>query len=53
MQEHAHYYCDACGTVFDVALSSDSTVMPRPKGFKVDHYDIAVHGFCANCAKKK
>jgi Fe2+ or Zn2+ uptake regulation protein len=53
MEEHCHYYCDACGTVFDVALSASSTVMPRPKGFKVDHYDIAVHGLCAECAKKK
>jgi Fur family peroxide stress response transcriptional regulator len=53
MEEHCHYYCDACGTVFDVALSAGSTVMPRPKGFKVDHYDIAVHGLCAECAKKK
>jgi Fe2+ or Zn2+ uptake regulation protein len=27
--------------------------MPRPKGFQVDHYDIAAHGVCANCAAKK
>ena len=53
MEEHCHYFCDACGEVFDVALPTDSTVMPRPKGFKVDHYDIAVHGLCADCAKKK
>jgi Fe2+ or Zn2+ uptake regulation protein len=53
MEEHCHYFCDSCGKVFDVALPTDSTVMPRPKGFKVDHYDIAVHGVCAECAKKK
>ena len=53
MEEHCHYYCDECGEVFDVALQADSTQMPRPKGFKVDHYDIAVHGVCADCAKKK
>jgi Fur family peroxide stress response transcriptional regulator len=53
MEEHAHYYCDACGAVFDVALSEDATVVPRPRGFKVDHYEIAVHGHCADCAKKK
>jgi Fur family peroxide stress response transcriptional regulator len=52
MEEHCHYYCDKCGEVFDVALPME-TVMPRPKGFKVDHYDIAVHGLCADCAKKK
>jgi len=52
MTEHCHYYCDACGTVFDVPLPKGSAMMPRPKGFKVDHYDIAVHGLCAGCAKK-
>jgi len=53
MEEHCHYFCDACGEVFDVALPTDSTIMPSPKGFKVDHYDIAVHGICAGCAGKR
>ena len=53
MEEHCHYYCDACGSVFDVPLAADSTVVPRPKGFKIDHYDIAVHGVCAHCTAKK
>jgi Fur family peroxide stress response transcriptional regulator len=53
MEEHCHYYCDECGTVFDVALTGNSAVVPRPKGFKIDHYEIAVHGLCAECAKKK
>lgn len=53
MEEHAHYFCDKCSAVFDVMLTEDSTPVPRPKGFKVDHYDIAVHGVCAECAKKK
>jgi Fur family peroxide stress response transcriptional regulator len=53
MREHCHFYCDSCDTVFDVALPGNSTVVPRPKGFKIDHYEIAVHGLCAGCAKKK
>jgi len=53
MEEHCHYYCDQCGAVFDVPLTADSTVVPRPKGFKIDHYDIAVHGVCGDCARKK
>ncbi len=53
MEEHAHYYCDKCGAVFDVSLPADRPSVPRPKGFKVDHYEIAVHGHCADCAKKK
>jgi Fur family peroxide stress response transcriptional regulator len=52
MEAHAHYYCDKCAAVFDVALTTE-TMVPRPKGFKVDHYDIAGHGVCGECAKKK
>lgn len=53
MEDHCHYYCAACGAVVDVPLPADSAVVPRPKGFKIDHYEIAVHGLCAECAKKK
>ena len=53
MAEHAHYTCDVCGAVFDVPLTTGRTVAPRPKGFKIDHYEIAVHGACAACAKQK
>jgi len=53
MEEHCHYYCDTCGKVFDVPLHTASTTMPRPEGFQVDHYDIAVHGLCAECAAKR
>ena len=53
MEEHCHYFCDACGEVFDVTLPADGALMPKPKGFQVDHYDIAVHGLCADCARKK
>ena len=52
MEEHCHYHCDKCGAVFDVPLQKDSTLMPGPKGFKVDHCDIAVHGLCADCVGK-
>jgi Fe2+ or Zn2+ uptake regulation protein len=53
MEKHCHYYCDECGAVFDITLTSDLTVIPRPKGFKMGHYDIAVHGVCACCAGKR
>jgi Fe2+ or Zn2+ uptake regulation protein len=51
MEEHCHYFCDECGEVFDVMLPTDGTLLPKPKGFKVDHYDIAAHGQCAQCAR--
>ena len=54
MHEHCHFYCDSCDTVFDVDMPDNpqpSVVLPR--GFKAGHYEIAIHGVCADCAKKK
>jgi len=53
MEEHCHFLCDACGKVFDVNLPEDGTLLPKPTGFKISRYDIAVHGLCAECARKQ
>jgi len=54
MREHCHFYCDSCDQVFDVDLTAQSiTGIALPKGFRADHYEIAVHGLCAQCAKGK
>lgn len=50
MTEHCHYYCAECGAVFDVPLAAHAPpAVPRPKGFKIDHYELAVHGVCSAC----
>ena len=43
MEEHGHFVCESCGTVFDVELSPtlEQTDLRLPSGFKVSHYDIA------------
>ena len=51
MHEHGHFYCDACGTVFDVDLPEQA--MKLPKGFKAEHFDITIHGNCPDCAGTK
>jgi Fur family transcriptional regulator, peroxide stress response regulator len=53
MEEHAHYHCDECGEVFDVSLPPAQPSVRGPRGFKVNHYELAVHGLCADCAKEK
>ncbi len=52
MQEHCHFYCDTCESVFDIPLSEDSRV-PLPKGFRAERYDIAIHGRCPACEGKR
>ena len=49
MQEHCHFYCDSCRSVFDIALDGEAGV-PVPKGFRVQRYDITIHGRCPACA---
>ena len=49
MREHCHFYCDGCGSVFDIDLPSETGV-PLPRGFSASRYDIAIHGRCAACA---
>ncbi len=55
MEEHGHFVCDICGAVFDVELSLASTKagVQLPDGFKVRHYDVAIHGECAACVERE
>ena len=54
MDDHYHFYCDECGGVHDVAFSAQAAKSPvsLPRGFKADHYEIAIHGACPDCAGK-
>ncbi|MFO1496813.1 MAG: Fur family transcriptional regulator [Verrucomicrobiota bacterium] len=51
MEEHGHFVCDQCGEVFDIVVSFNANKpgIQIPAGFKVKHYDLAIHGECANC----
>jgi Fur family peroxide stress response transcriptional regulator len=51
MQEHCHFYCDICETVFDIPLGPEPQV-ELPKGFRPARYDIAIHGRCPACGKE-
>ena len=54
MHEHCHFYCDECDAVFDVDLPPGAhAAVALPRGFRARHFDIAIHGLCAACAKKE
>jgi Fur family peroxide stress response transcriptional regulator len=52
MQEHCHFYCDACESVFDIGLPA-SAVVPLPKGFRAERHDVTIHGTCPACSNGK
>lgn len=53
MQEHCHFYCDACDNVFDIPLPAGKPAVAMPKGFRADQYEIAIRGMCPDCGTKK
>ena len=54
MREHGHFYCDACDTVYDVDLpKKPKPGIILPHGFKAEHFEVAIHGICPDCAKKE
>jgi len=54
MREHGHFYCDGCDNVYDVDLpEKPKPVIILPQGFKAGHFEVAIHGTCPDCAKRK
>jgi Fur family transcriptional regulator, peroxide stress response regulator len=49
MNEHGHFYCDRCKSVFDVPLPA-GTGIELPEGYRAERYDVAIHGRCPACA---
>jgi len=49
---HAHFICEACGTVTDYPLPE---AQPLPAGMPAErhHVELRVTGLCAKCAKKR
>lgn len=50
MQEHCHFYCGVCGNVYDVVVPA-KPVVPLPRGYKADRFDIVIHGSCPACTR--
>ncbi len=52
MQEHCHFYCEVCKSVFDIELPAAKAAVPMPTGFTACHYEIAIHGVCPACGSE-
>jgi Fur family peroxide stress response transcriptional regulator len=55
MREHSHFYCESCGSVFDIDFVPQpaKAEIPTPKGFKVTTYELTLRGLCSDCAAER
>jgi Fur family peroxide stress response transcriptional regulator len=55
MGEHCHFYCGECGGVYDIDVPADGGMagISIPKGYRVNRFEVAIHGACPKCAKRK
>ena len=49
MQEHCHFYCERCESIFDIDVSPDRR-SDLPRGFVAERYDVTIHGLCPACS---
>ncbi|CAN5481921.1 Fur family transcriptional regulator [soil metagenome] len=53
LAEHAHFYCDRCGSVTDIdprGKSHLSKAWDLPDGSVIDHAETVIKGLCPPCA---
>lgn len=53
MHEHCHFYCESCGTVYDIDLTRQRPQVAMPRGFKAVQMELSIRGFCPDCAARK
>lgn len=50
MHEHCHFYCERCGTVFDIDLTRQRPRVTMPRGFRATQMELSLRGLCPECA---
>jgi len=55
MRDHGHFYCEACGSVFDVDWPprTAEAALPLPKGFRSAQVEVSIRGLCVKCASQR
>jgi len=52
LQEHGHFICERCGTVFDVPIAKGrraEQIWRLPENFVVNHSEMTLRGVCPKC----
>lgn len=47
-EEHAHFKCNVCGSVFDIP--KPEIIMPTLRGFTIEEDEVTFKGTCSDCS---
>ena len=53
VEDHGHFRCSRCGTLYDFPLTADTVHPLLPDGFSVGLWDVYITGICPNCQSKQ
>jgi Fe2+ or Zn2+ uptake regulation protein len=48
-EEHSHFKCDECGTIYDIPKIKADYRISELKGFEVKENEVNLTGICPNC----
>jgi len=49
MEDHGHFKCDSCGSIYDFDVDMDSVWTKELNGFRIEDKNIYFKGTCPNC----
>lgn len=48
--DHAHFNCTHCGQIYCLENLTPAVALTLPKGYELQHADVAVQGICPRCS---
>ena len=52
LDDHGHFLCSACGTIYNFPISVDPEAIAEMRGFKILQKNVYFKGLCPNCANQ-
>lgn len=49
VENHGHFKCESCGTIYDFKLDMDKLSLMDLKGFKINDKNVYFKGICPEC----
>jgi Fe2+ or Zn2+ uptake regulation protein len=49
LDDHGHFLCEACGTIYNFPVSIDPASVAELKGFKITQKNVYFKGICPKC----